>query len=131
MWPTMNYQEKKIEAYLAEVYRSDDINENTIIKEIAMIYASPWDITYDPSEVSLVAYYDCEFGLHTILFSKVQDVKYEVTNNDYPWTATFTSNRESTVKDDGEYVDEEVLTAMFQEALSTIQIVPPIDINLI
>lgn len=126
MWPTMNYKEKKIETTLVEEYRSADINENTRIKEIAMIYDYPDRISYDPDDIALVAYYDCEFGIHTILFSKVQDVKYEVANCTRPWTATFTSNREHTVSDDGNYVDEDTLTDMFKNALSTIQAKPDI-----
>ena len=126
MWPTMNYKEKKIEITLVEEYLSDDINENTIIKEIAMIYDYPDRISYDPDDIALVAYYDCEFGIHTILFSRVQDVKYEVANNKKPWTATFTSNREHTVSDDGNYVDEDILTGMFRNALSAIEMKPDI-----
>ncbi len=123
MWPVMNYKEKKIEMSLIEHYRSADISEDIRIKEIAMIYAPPYEISYNPDEIALVAYYDCEYGLHTILFSKVQDVKYETAEGGMQWTATFTSNKESTVHDDGNYVDEDILTAMFKDALSTVQVV--------
>ena len=137
MWPSMNYQEKKIEMVLIEHYRSDDISEDTRIKEIAMIYAPPFKVSYNPDEIALVAYYDCDYGLHTILFSKVQDVKYEIDEGIMQWTATFTSNKESTVHDDGNYVDEDTLTAMFKDTLSTVQVITPsealidFDINLL
>lgn len=123
MWPTVNYQTNTLEGFnFRREYSQDDLSNSIIIKEMIMIYAAPHRVEYDKSDVSLVVSYDTEFGLHTILFSKVENLQYK--NSGIEWTATYSSMAEkpksSICRDDGKYTDSKVLTAIFLNTLKSL-----------
>lgn len=125
MWPDVDKSKRKISwgGFEVEYFNQEDIkNPQICIKEIVMIYASHDKVSYDKSEVSLAVSYGTDFGPHVILFSKVSRLKYE--NRGIKWTATFSSDESLYTQeyDDGEYIEEEVLTEMFKNMLVSSQL---------
>lgn len=115
MWPDVDIENGKIclAGQFITKYKDEEVckDASTIIKEIVMIYAFNSQLSYNKEEVPLVVEYDTEYGIHTILFSKVKNLQYK--NRGIEWTATYTSDSEKTVIDDGMHAPEDNLTEMF------------------
>lgn len=123
MWPRINYQTNTLEGFkFRKEYSQDNLGNSTIIKEMIMIYADPRRVEYNKSDVALVVSYDTDFGLHTIIFSKIQNLQYK--NSGIEWIATYSSMAEkpksNVARDDGKYTDSKVLTAIFLNTLDSL-----------
>lgn len=113
-WPEVNVREGKLEGFNFEIDQKGE--EECNIKEIIMVYAWPDDIIYNENDVALSVTYDTEFGMHTILFSKVNNMPY--TMKRHYMTYKLTSLKTEPISFDSKYVPEEALTKMFQNMLT-------------
>ncbi|MCI8310424.1 MAG: hypothetical protein HFJ45_09820 [Clostridia bacterium] len=88
MWPQVDVIKGEVYPLgyeLRHINREECKNPELSIKEIVMVYADYKEVEYDKADVPLAVEYDTEFGLHTILFSKVRNLKY--VNHGIKWIA--------------------------------------------
>ena len=95
MWPQVDVIKGEVYPLgyeLRHINREECKNPELSIKEIVMVYADYKEVEYDKADVPLAVEYDTEFGLHTILFSKVRNLKY--VNHGIKWIACITSDKD-------------------------------------
>lgn len=120
MWPEVNLKERYLDNMNYVIKQAPE--ENTIVKEIVMVYADYTDVLYDTKDVACALEYDTEFGLHTILFSKVDHLQYE--NHGCDWISVYSSKyKPGDDMGDGKHfsIPVEVLTDIYKNLLKYLQ----------
>lgn len=126
MWPTVDLENRKISGFafnLRHINNEEWKSPNTKIEEIVMIYANFVDVSFSSSDVVCAVEYDTDFGLHTILFSKVAQLDFDFKGCD--WISIYSSNpspkyiSSTQIQNDGpeEPINQEILTDIYKDVV--------------
>lgn len=124
-WPDV--REQKLVGFYFEpnqLNKEECDNPATCIKEIVMVFASYPAISYNHANVPLAVSYDTEFGLHTILFSKVRNV---YVSDNYMTNVISDDIYYQTHEVEGNYVSTDQLNAIFRNMVREVEDRPIVD----
>lgn len=125
MWPNVDLEKREISGFAFELeYFSDEWKDpNVKIEEIVMIFANFHAISFPKSDVVCSVSYDTDFGIHTILFSKVPQLDFTI-NGGFNWFSIYSTNlspkfiRTEFINDGPEeHIASEILTDLYKNTV--------------